>query len=192
MQVPCQAIVIVINCEGATEALVVQVPADFEKMSEEERDYIESEVEGSGCEYLTHFSGTGELMSLAEAVQTVLPQTSAKVKHWNAKELEQEGETLQQFQMDVTDNRKANGQVFVDLGSVDGNVDDCLSVIVEVSKPTPEGEDTQAVHIGLDNGDNLLSLYKCGSGFILEPNGKMTLDDVWLERGRHAYKLDVE
>jgi hypothetical protein len=188
MQIPYKVIAIVINCEGATEALVVQMPTNFEEILEDEKDYVKNKVENLGCEYLTHFSQVSEFISLSESVQIVLPQTSTKVKHWNTKEIEQEGKTLQQFQMDITDNRKANGQVFVDLG----NVDDCLSVIIEVSKPTPEWEDTQTVHIGLDNGDNILSLYKCGSGFILEPNGEMMLGDIWLERGHHAYKLDVE
>jgi hypothetical protein len=75
MQVPCQVIAIVINCEGATEALVVKMPSNFEEILEDERDYIKNKVENLGCEYLTHFSQFSELTSLLEAVQTVFPKT---------------------------------------------------------------------------------------------------------------------
>jgi hypothetical protein len=185
-----QAVVICINAGGDSDAIVVDVPDSFEKCSEEERDFIEKLVKDEGCDYLTHFSTENELDCLSLAANKAKPETSRKVKHWNSAELELSGD-IPAFQMDVTDHRQFLGQLYVDMGPVDGNIDDNLSVGFEISA-MPDGTHVQAMNIALDNGDSMMSAYKRGQQLVLEPNGRLTMDEVELEPNRRAYIIKVE
>lgn len=162
-------------------------------MSEEERDFIEEFVEDQGYEFLTYFSGYSELASLQSAVREVMPQTCVQVKHWNANEDEANGQAHQTFQMDVTDNRSTTGQLYFDLGPVEGNIDDSLQVTVEVNTFPGSDIDVQCVHVSLNNEDNLFTLFKRGKDLVLEPNGGiLKMNPVKLGKGRKGYVIDVQ
>jgi hypothetical protein len=183
-----KSVVICINAGGDSDAIVVDVPDSLEKCSEEERDFIEKLVKDEGYDYLTHFSTENELDSLSLAANKAKPETSRKVKHWNSAEL---ADDIPTFQMDVTDHRQFLGQLYVDMGPVDGNIDDNLSVGFEVTA-IPGGSHVQAMNIALDNGDSMMTIYKSGENLVLEPNGRLTMDEVELEPNRRAYVLSVE
>lgn len=183
-----KAVVIVINASGDSDAITIDVPDTFEKCSAEERDYIEEMVINEGYDFLTYFSTESELDTLSYALNKAMPETSRKVRHWNHAELPHD---IPVFQMDVSDERLRTGQLFVDLGPENGNVDDCLHVSIEVTT-IPDGTHTQAVHIALDNGDNVISLFKQADKLILEPNGRLILDEIEHDQARRAYLLSVE
>jgi hypothetical protein len=93
--------------------------------------------------------------------------------------------------MDVTDHRQFLGQLYVDMGPVEGNIDDNLSVGFEITA-MPDGTHVQAMNIALDNGDSMMTIYKRGENLVLEPNGRLTMDEVEFELNRRAYVLSVE
>jgi hypothetical protein len=188
-----KVIVVALNSIGETEAIAIKVPSTFEKMSEEERDYVERLVEEQGYEFLTYFSGYSELASLKNAISEVMPQTCLHVKHWNANEDEANGQVHQPFQMDITDTRSTTGQLYVDLGPVEGNIDDSLQVIVEVNTLPGTDTDVQCLHVAINNMDNLFTLFKRGDDLIMEPNGNtLRMNPVKLCNGRKGYVIDVQ
>lgn len=182
------AVVIVINASGDSDAITIDVPNTIEKSSWEELDYIEELVKGQGYEFLTYFSTESELDTLSYRLNEAKPQTIRTVKHWNHAEMPDD---IPEYQMDVNDQRQTSGQLYVDLGPLDGDIDDCLSVIVEVTM-LPNGTHTQAINIALDNSDNVISLFKQADKLILEPNGRLILDEIEHDQARRAYLLSVE
>lgn len=184
-----KALVIVINANGDADAITIDVPDTFEKCSAEELDYIEELVTDQGYEFLTYFSTKSELDTLSYALNKAMPETSRKVQHWNHAEMPDD---IPEYQMDVNDQRQTSGQLYVDLGPVDGNIDDCLSVSVEVTM-LPNGTHTQAINIALDNGDNMLTLLKQGENLIVQPEGYLRLEEISRDKlGVSTYLMKVE
>jgi hypothetical protein len=98
------------------------------------------------------------------------------VKHWNASEIGED--QCQNFQMDVDDQRDKSGQIYIDLAPVDSMLDDALSLVLEVSSQSENYEThTQALHVSLNYGDNVMSLYKMNDKLLIEINGGSELSD---------------
>lgn len=101
--------------------------------------------------------------------------SSVKVKPWDA--YNQEGESTEKtHQFDITDQRHSNGQVYLDLGALEGDPDDMLSVTMEVSTNPLNGIDAvPCAHIHF-NGDSLaVSLFKIGSKILLRQETGVTI-----------------
>lgn len=126
-------------------------------------------------------SGEGDL-ELAElatnlniSAPVITPQdTSVKVKYWDAYN---EDGTLPTHQFDISDQRETNGQAFVTVGSLEGSLDDMLSVTMEVNaNPLTGIEHVPCAHVHFDNDSLAVSLFKIGDKILVRPEVDVSIN----------------
>lgn len=102
-------------------------------------------------------------------------KSSVPVKHWNC--CGSEHQTSDTHQFDVDDQRRTGGQMYLDLGSLEGNLDDLLAVTMEVNTNPLNGVDhVPCAHIHFD-GDNLaVSLFKIGNKILVRPETGIAIE----------------
>ncbi len=81
-------------------------------------------------------------------------------------------------------------QRYIDMAAKNGQIDDLLSLTLEINR-LPEGKvDTQCAHLHFD-GDNLaVSIYKQGDAYILRPETDVTIKQTRLPNGEYGYILE--
>lgn len=102
-------------------------------------------------------------------------KSSVHVKHWDC--YNSVTPTANTHQFDVDDQRTTNGQMYLDIGALEGNVDDLLGVTMEVNTNPLNGIDhVPCAHVHFD-GDNLaVSLFKVGDKILMRPEAGVTVD----------------
>jgi hypothetical protein len=126
-------------------------------------------------------SGEGDLESaelatnLNIASPVVTPQeTSVKVKHWDAYHVDG---TVDTHQFDIDDQRTINGQAFITVGALEGNLDDMLSVTMEVNANPLNGIDhVPCAHVHFDNDALAVSLFKIGDKILVRPETNVSIE----------------
>jgi hypothetical protein len=99
--------------------------------------------------------------------EIVTQETSVPVKNWESYDVEGTPNT---HVLDIDDQRIANGQAFITVGASEGNVDDILSVAVEVNTNPLSGiEDVPCVHVHFDGDSTAVVLYKIGNRILVRP-----------------------
>ena len=93
--------------------------------------------------------------------------------------------------MDINDQRAINGQIYIDLGPEDGNVDDIMSVCMEVNKLPDTNTATQCLHLFLDGEkqSSSMKILKRGDAYILHPDRELNLNADRLPNGELVYVL---
>ncbi len=94
------------------------------------------------------------------------------------------------YEIEVIDQRKSNGQLFVDVAAIDGNVDDVLAATFEINKIPGRKEYTQTMHLHFDGSNLAASFYKYGDKFIIRPETDVRITSTRLENGEHAFVLE--
>lgn len=113
-----------------------------------------------------------------EALQ-LIQNTKSSVKHWSCYLSEYETSLTQlTHQFDMDDQRKTNGQVYLDLGAIEGNLDDMMCVTMEVNTDPLNGIDhVPCAHVHFD-GDNLaVSLFKIGNKILVRPETGVSIGE---------------
>lgn len=101
-----------------------------------------------------------------------------------------------QFQIDVDDQRASNGQMFIDIGSKEGNLDNLLYLSIEINRlhtktGTPVSPDMPCVHMHFD-GENLAgSFFKVADKIIFRPENGTTITSIQLSNGESAYEINT-
>ncbi len=121
---------------------------------------------------------------MPEANQAAAPETAADtaqssvpVKYWDC--YHSELPTVDTHQMDVTDHRKGSGQMFVDIGAIEGNLDDMLSVTAEINTNPLNGIDhVPCVHVHLDGDSLAFSMFKVGDKILIRPETDVRIAPV--------------
>lgn len=102
-------------------------------------------------------------------------ETSVQVKHWDA--YHSEYPTDMTHLLDVADQRQTHGQLFATLGALEGNVDDLLSITLEVNtNPLTGIEHVPCAHVHFDNDALACSLFKVGDNILVRPESGVTLE----------------
>lgn len=116
------------------------------------------------------------LQILSGGVPAETSETSVKVRHWDQYASNAFAET---HQIDIADQRKTNGQVFVTAGVLEGNIDEMLSVTLEItSNPLNDAEHVPCAHIHFDHDALAMSLFKVGNMILLRPETEVQLQYV--------------
>jgi hypothetical protein len=93
------------------------------------------------------------------------------------------------FVMEVLDKRVSNGQLFIDVASQDGNVDNIMTLSLEITQLPGTEFDTQCAHLHFDSDNMAMSIFKQGDSYILRPETGVSIADVLLANGERAYLL---
>lgn len=80
-------------------------------------------------------------------------------------------------QIDLDDQRLSNGQVFLTVGAIEGDLDDLISVTAEVStNPITGVEHVPCVHVHFDEDGMAFSLYKLNNKILMRPETGVKVD----------------
>lgn len=100
---------------------------------------------------------------------------SVKVKHWEC--YSTEGETRLTHQIDIKDQRESNGQVYIDVGTLEGDPDEMISVIVEVNTDPLTGlEHLPSIRVNFDGDNGAFNLYKIADDLLLVPESRVKVE----------------
>lgn len=112
------------------------------------------------------------------------------VAYWNSTEYGCEEDAPKDFLMSITDQRESNGQMYVDIASKEGDLDDILSLTIEINRLPESKTDTQCVHLHFDNDNMCCSIFKQGDRYIVRPETDVTIRDTRLPTGEAAWILE--
>lgn len=106
--------------------------------------------------------------------------TSTEVKHWACYGLD---DTVMTHKMDINDQRESNGQVFIDMGPIDGDIDKIMSVATEINTHPNGIDQVPCAHVNLPgpNGQLAFSVFLHGDKLLLR-----------MERGVSMRKTEIE
>lgn len=101
-------------------------------------------------------------------------QSSVQVRHWDCYN---DPTGVNTHRMGVDDQRQCNGQLYVDVGALEGNLDDFLAINVEIHVNPLNGIDhVPCAHVQFD-GDNLaVSLFKIGNRILMRPETQVSVE----------------
>lgn len=148
------------DLDRAVQQLLVQVEGRLEEVTDDA-------VRATLRERLA-----GALISPQEAdVSGSLP-VSVPVKHWAAYD---SGDVEATHMMDVEDHRQHSGQVYLSAGQREGDLDQMLSVTMEIASNPLNGIDqVPCAHIHFDADALAFSAFRLGSGIVLRPEVGVT------------------
>lgn len=109
----------------------------------------------------------------SELGEPIYLESCIPVRHWDAYNAEG---TVNSHQFNIDDQRQASGQAYVTVGALEGDLDDMISVTMEVNTNPLNGIDhVPCAHVHFD-GDNLaFSLFKIGNRILMRPENEVRL-----------------
>jgi hypothetical protein len=132
----------------------------------------------------------GEALSKAENVLSDLNKrgsthkSSIIVEYWCSKRYNRQNEeSSAQFEMDVIDNRLSSGQLDVGIAPLGGNIDDNLTVMLEINRLPESDDDLPCAHISI--GDYAwLNVYQRNQELVLQlGDDSLRLENASIPRG---------
>lgn len=173
--------------ENATMASIRETMAqtgDFPEglvVAEVFEDLTEDQLFEAMSDLANSIEGAMELAGTPE----VIPSRVA-VDYWeDHKHLEE-----RKFFMEITDQRRTNSQMYIDIAPIEGDIDDILSLSLEINRLPEDETDRQCTRLHFD-GDNLaVSIFKDGDGYILRPETDVRIRDIQLANGELAWRIE--
>lgn len=106
---------------------------------------------------------------------------SVPVKHREAYDDQQAPLT---HQIDIEDHRLSNGQVFLTVGTLEGHLDNFLSVTAEVNtNPQNEAEHLPCMHVHFDEDAVAFTAFKVNDKILIQPEHGVVLTQVYGPKG---------
>lgn len=112
------------------------------------------------------------------------------VFNWDAQAYGGEAPDCDPFVMEVTDQRKEHGRMFIDVAAQSGDVDDMMPVSLEINRLPGSRSDVQCMHVAFDADNMAFSLFKQGDRYILRPEVGVVLLPTTLPDGTRAFILE--
>lgn len=101
--------------------------------------------------------------------------SSIPVRHWGHYDFQPEAPF--NFVFDCDDQRQSNGQMFCDIGAIEGGDHDIIGVTMEINKSPIDGvTDVPCVHLHFDGDNVAFSAFKIGSRILLRPETQVSID----------------
>lgn len=94
------------------------------------------------------------------------------------------------YQMEVTDQRRSNGQMYIDIAPDEDNIDDVMSISLEINALPGDTVPTQTMHLHFDSDNLAMTVFKRGNSYILRPETDVTMRKTALPNGEYAYVLE--
>lgn len=144
--------------------------------SESAMDILFNLAEALNCSYEIHQMDVpsdsdwnwDDVYELLPARPTPVSESdSVPVKYWD----HYDDSTLPMtHQIDITDQRESNGQLFVDVGVQDGDLDEMICVALEVNRnPLTNKDDVPCAHVSFDGDNMAFSMFKIGDRILIRP-----------------------
>lgn len=119
--------------------------------------------------------------------QITLPETSVPVKRWDAYDV---NGTVNTHQFDIEDLRKTRGQAFVTLGTLEGRIDDMMSVTFEITSNPLNGFDAvPCAHIHFNDDEVAMSIYKVGREILIRKDTSVSISPFVHKRSGFSERM---
>ena len=118
------------------------------------------------------------------------PPDIVPVSHWESSDYRGELPAGERFLMEVVDKREQSGQLFIDVGAEDGDIDDILTASFENSNLPGSRTHTQAMHLHFNDDEMAMTVFKQGDKYILRPETNVTIVPTVLPNGEHAFIVE--
>jgi hypothetical protein len=115
----------------------------------------------------------------------VIPSRVA-VSYWNDQKPVKERE----FFMEVTDQRNTNSQMYVDIAPIEGDIDDIMSLTLEINRLPDDDTDRQCAHLHFDGSNMAVSIFKDNDRYIVRPETDVRIHSTQLNNGELAYIIE--
>lgn len=115
------------------------------------------------------------------------------VAHWNSEIYVGDGgepDNGKPYLIEIGDQRKASGQVFIDVAPESGKAELAAAVSVEIHRLEGIEGDLVCFHLHFDEGNLAASFFKYGDKFIVRPETDVAMSDTTLANGQRAWILD--
>lgn len=153
-----------------------------------DNDGEDIEVDGYGIPdtNIFYFADKGE-----SEIKSLMTEGSADfiVLSYEIAYLNQSLQDKMNHEIAISDQRRSNGQLYVDVASIDGNVDDLLSATFEINKLPGTDDETQCMHLSFDGDNQAASFFKKGDSYIIRPEHNVTIRPIVLNNGAMGYEL---
>ena len=114
--------------------------------------------------------------------------TTVDVRHCHAHVSNQTG--APEFEMQIFDQRKSKGMVYIDVGASGGDIDDMMSAVFLIN--TLPGTETHTQTMLLQFLDeSAMTIFKQGDKYILLPENGASIEPFTLENGERAFVLKL-
>lgn len=108
---------------------------------------------------------------------------SVQVKHWES--YGAEGTKPFTHQVDIDDQRSSNGQFYLTVGALEGDLDDMLSATAEVNTNPENGVDqVPCLHVHFDSDALAFSAFKVNDKIVLRLENGVSMDAFDSPAGR--------
>jgi len=98
--------------------------------------------------------------------------------------------TNDEFTIQITDQRIANGQMFVDFVRLGNEEDDQLSISLEANRLPESDAVTQCMHLHFDSNNMAMSVFRAGDeGYLLRTENGIVIEPTTIPSGESVYKL---
>lgn len=137
-----------------------------------------------------------EIIKLLSSTSPAAPQAvelvnTVEVQYWNSRRYSKSEEgSGEVFEMEITDQRKTHGQLYVDVANPNGNVDDQLSAIFEINRLPGSKDDVQCLNLNFDGDNQAAMFFKQGDSYIMRLQNGVKLLATVLPNGEHAFILE--
>lgn len=117
-----------------------------------------------------------EQVELAEKILAKGCSSSVDVRYWDCYS---DPSCVNTHQIDIDDQRLSSGQIYLDVGAKEGNLDDILGISVEVNTNPLNGIDhVPCAHIHFDGDALAVSLFKIGTRILVRPETNVTIEPI--------------
>jgi hypothetical protein len=135
-----------------------------------------------------------EAVSLPAILTPAANQASSAVAvgYWDSQAYNPDGEPGKEksFLIEIADQRESSGQLYIDVASVEGNVDDMMCATIEINRLPGSKDDVQCLHLHFDGSNLAASFFKQGDKFIIRPETNVSIRDTVLPNGEHGWILE--
>lgn len=111
------------------------------------------------------------------------------VGYWNSYKGHDFPSETRPFLMETIDQRLSNGQMYVDIAPQSGNVDDIMSLTLEINRLPDDKTDRQCAHLHFDGSNMAVSIFKDADGYILRPETNVVINDCKLANNELAWRI---
>lgn len=158
----------------------------FSGGTDENGDDIEVDGYGVPDTNIFYFADNGET-----EIKSLMTEGSADfvVLSYEISYLNKSLQDQKNHEIAISDQRRSNGQLYVDIAPINGNVDDLLSATFEINKLPGTEDETQCMHLSFDGDNQAASFFKKGDSYIIRPEHNVTIRPIVLNNGAIGYEL---
>lgn len=115
------------------------------------------------------------------------------VAHWNSEVYVGDGgepDNGKPYLIEIGDQRKASGQVFIDVAPESGMAELASAVTIEVNRLEGIEGDLVCFHLHFDESNLAASFFRYGDKFIVRPETDVVISDTTLANGERVWILE--